>query len=249
MKYAYTILFVLMASFGFSQDLTWADVGDTIRMAPVGTDIEFHSEYQNSSMSPIDVRWRIIDFSPSSGNWEAYLCEEVICWPDYPGKSWSDVVVPANGTFQMYQHVEMLTDSGSAYITLCSHDLSDSAGTYECKTYFALTDTAVAGPIDTTDTTVTDTTNSIAKIQAEQFQLKQNAPNPFRESTEIRYEIASENGMIRIHDLTGKMVEEVALTSRSGAVTVGNELRSGVYFYSLWDNGIMKATKRMQVIE
>lgn len=245
MKYAYTFIFLLIASVGFSQDFTWVNVGDTFIIDDIDSDVDFHSEFQNSSSSDITVRWRITSFTPtnpapSDTNWDAYLCEEIICWPSWTIKPTNDVVVPANDVFQIYTHIQMLEDSGSASINICAFDISDSAGTYGCFTYFAMSDT-VWVPIDTT--------TSVADVKAQKDGLKQNAPNPFKESTVIRYEDLNGSGMIRIHDLTGKIVDQVNLMGQSGAVTVGQGLDSGVYFYTLWDNGQAIDTKRMQVID
>ena len=246
MKYLYTSLFVLLASYGFSQSFEWAHVGDThivelanpadVASGDIEYDVDFHSELRNNTGEDMEVRWRITDFTPSSGEWDAYMCEEVICWQSWTITPTSVVTVPAMGTFQLYTHVQMLVELGSGDITVCTHALNDSANTYSCYTYTAMVEE--------------DSALSVGEIDgAPQGQLAQNAPNPFKDNAVIRYETRSENGLIRIHDLTGKIVDEIVLTSRSGAVTVGNALRSGVYFYSLWDNGELIDTKRMQVID
>ena len=39
------------------------------------------------------------------------------------------------------------------------------------------------------------------------------------------------------------------LNKQSGSVNLQGQLESGIYFYSLWENGAMVDSKRMQVID
>lgn len=79
--------------------------------------------------------------------------------------------------------------------------------------------------------------------------LSQNVPNPYISRTVINYEMKSEIGRLRIHDLTGNLVLEYILSAKSGQITISDHLDAGLYFYSLWDDREMIDSKRMQVID
>lgn len=235
MKYIYTFLFIFSVTFSFAQDVTWENLSDTVVMDKLGSDIEYHSLLTNNSLEVVGFRWRATLNAPS--NWDAYMCEELVCWPSVSVKSWNDFDLDPGAEYNIYSHIEIDTDTGSGSLTVCVFQRLDSAGTETCFEYVAMSDTTP------------DTTASIYDIVQQRGMLRQNAPNPYKDNTVIGYEIFSDNGLIRVHDLTGKMIREVTLTSREGFVTFGSDLGAGVYFYTLWDNGEMVDTKRMQVIE
>ena len=79
--------------------------------------------------------------------------------------------------------------------------------------------------------------------------LSQNAPNPFNGQTTISYSLSSSVGTLKIHDLTGKLVSEIPLMKNVGSVTLNGKFDAGIYFYSLWEHGMMKESKRMQLID
>ncbi|MDZ7767028.1 MAG: FlgD immunoglobulin-like domain containing protein [Melioribacteraceae bacterium] len=76
-----------------------------------------------------------------------------------------------------------------------------------------------------------------------QFTLKQNYPNPFNPSTTITFSLPLSGKVeLKIFDLLGREVKTLANTEmRAGNHTIewngkgnkGNELSSGVYFYTL----------------
>ena len=72
----------------------------------------------------------------------------------------------------------------------------------------------------------------------ENFQLKQNFPNPFNNSTQIEYYLP-ESGFVtlRVYSLTGQIIEElVAGKKRAGWHNIrfsSDSLASGVYLYKL----------------
>lgn len=61
------------------------------------------------------------------------------------------------------------------------------------------------------------------------------APNPFRESTMIRFEVISdyENSSIFVTDITGRIISKQTLSSLKGQTQIGDHLNPGVYFVQL----------------
>ena len=90
-------------------------------------------------------------------------------------------------------------------------------------------------------------TTGIVNPVAAQCQLYQNTPNPFKERTEIRYDLPSdvESAEIYIFNLQGSLLKKIPAT-RSGLVEIkGSDLHAGMYIYTLVVNGQTVDTKRM----
>ncbi|MGB6035680.1 MAG: tail fiber domain-containing protein, partial [Cryomorphaceae bacterium] len=82
--------------------------------------------------------------------------------------------------------------------------------------------------------------------------LGQNIPNPFSESTVIRYYLpdGTANAIIRITDMEGSPVEDIRLGDQKGANQVEfqtQSLASGTYLYSLFVDGKFVDTKKMVI--
>ena len=82
--------------------------------------------------------------------------------------------------------------------------------------------------------------------------LYQNAPNPFKEKTTIRFSLApdAQNVSICIFDMTGKMLKRLPVSQGDTSVSVnGYELDEGIFLYSLLVNGQELDTKRMIITQ
>ena len=87
----------------------------------------------------------------------------------------------------------------------------------------------------------------MAPVNAETAVLYQNAPNPFKERTEIRYYLPQDvkSAEIYIFNLQGNLLKKLPAT-HSGVVEVkGSDLHAGMYVYALVANGQTVDTKRM----
>lgn len=92
------------------------------------------------------------------------------------------------------------------------------------------------------------TANIETAMVARQNILYQNTPNPFRERTVIKYQLASDavNASVCIFDMQGKMLKTIPVSAGTDSVTInGYELGAGMYIYSLLVNGQEVDTKRM----
>ncbi len=79
--------------------------------------------------------------------------------------------------------------------------------------------------------------------------LDVNHPNPFKDKTTITYTIPDEvvNAQLLFYDMNGRIIKDVTIAERGeGKITVyGENLKNGIYTYSLIADGELIATKRM----
>ena len=93
----------------------------------------------------------------------------------------------------------------------------------------------------------TSTTN-VGNRTAQKNILYQNTPNPAKEQTIIRYQLAdnTKDAAICIFDMQGKMLKKLPVSSDNDSVTInGYELGQGMFLYSLVINGQETDTKKM----
>jgi len=89
-----------------------------------------------------------------------------------------------------------------------------------------------------------------ASKKADQIELDQNRPNPFRGMTTIEYKLPlkANNPSLIIYNMEGKQIKTIALTDRSGNVNFdGSNLTSGTYVYTLNANGEQLAQQTMVI--
>lgn len=82
------------------------------------------------------------------------------------------------------------------------------------------------------------------------YTLSQNIPNPFSNTTTIKYSLptTSTQATIALLNLNGTMLQQFTKLSGSGQITINaQQLPAGIYLYSLLDNGQEIITKRLVV--
>jgi len=90
-------------------------------------------------------------------------------------------------------------------------------------------------------------TKGISNPLLSQCKLHQNAPNPFKEKTEIRYYIPEEVEIAEIYifNLQGSLLKKIS-APHSGLVEIkGSNFQAGMYIYTLVADGQAVDTKRM----
>jgi hypothetical protein len=87
------------------------------------------------------------------------------------------------------------------------------------------------------------------------YSLRQNYPNPFNPATTISFEINKRSEVrIVIYDVRGKMFEEF-INSRFDAgmhsfiFVAGRSLSSGIYYYTMYVDGVRFDTKKMMLVK
>lgn len=93
-------------------------------------------------------------------------------------------------------------------------------------------------------TSATAVDNPVVKKNA----LYQNQPNPAKEQTVIRYQLAdyTQDAVICIFDMQGKLIKKLPISSGNNSVAInGDELGQGMFLYSLVVNGQEIDTKKM----
>jgi len=89
------------------------------------------------------------------------------------------------------------------------------------------------------------------------FALEQNRPNPFRQLTEIRYQLPKqESVLLKIYNINGQLVKTVVNAPRNAGIysakwdgrdARGQSVASGIYFYTL-NAGEASCIKKLMVL-
>ena len=98
---------------------------------------------------------------------------------------------------------------------------------------------------------VVNSTAGIQTFHQDDFVLFQNAPNPFTEFTNIRFNAPkSDNVVFEVVDMFGRSVytEKIAATKGVNTYQFSHDLSAGIYMYSI-KNGADRISKRMIAIE
>jgi len=234
MKKIYALILAVSPLLSFGQFEVILGKLDTIQAAYTDQEIKIKMYVKNPSTASeaLDLNWALAwDFAgTNTPNWTNYVCEGILCYsPQVRAKEFNTTLNPGDSV-EMYTYINMLIDTGSNNSCVHIFDPTDSVGTVQTVCIYGTATLDPAGVDDINEDAV----------------LSQNAPNPFNNNSVINYELRN-SGALKIQDLTGKMIREIPLEAGAGKVNV-SQLNAGIYFYSLWENGQLLATKRMQVI-
>ncbi len=97
-------------------------------------------------------------------------------------------------------------------------------------------------------------THQISSQAPERFALAQNFPNPFNPSTRVNFDVSRTSSVsIKVYDILGNEVRTIVNGNMSaGRYTISfdaSQLASGVYFYSLFSDGIKMDSKKMLLVK
>ncbi|MCE1155744.1 MAG: tail fiber domain-containing protein [Bacteroidales bacterium] len=107
-------------------------------------------------------------------------------------------------------------------------------------------------PASTPSKTTSSDTNT-PRDETSQITLYQNNPNPFSQSTEIKYYLPNtvSTALLCIYDLQGKQLKQLIISERGkGSQTINDfEFSAGIYLYGLIADGQQTDVKRMILTE
>jgi len=80
--------------------------------------------------------------------------------------------------------------------------------------------------------------------------LGQNYPNPVRSSTVIPLDVAPRERQLRVYNITGRLVESRTIAPGAAQIHIATEgYQPGVYYYQLFDRGILTGSRVMQIVK
>ncbi|MDR1122319.1 MAG: T9SS type A sorting domain-containing protein, partial [Dysgonamonadaceae bacterium] len=88
----------------------------------------------------------------------------------------------------------------------------------------------------------------IDNVSLAECKLQQNIPNPFSQSTVIRYTLpqTGKQAQMVITGTSGSVIRKIPLQSGTDSITIeGGALSAGIYYYSLYVDGSLIDTKQM----
>lgn len=177
--------------------------------------------------SSVEVEMTFNNVTMPAG-WALTMCSPGGCFPNGVVSSTFTLAANSNATVQIDMFSGGVVGTGSVLVRF-----ENTANNTDFKEFLVQLDNSATG---------------IAESGVGITLLK-NYPNPFIYSTTIVYENNSHQGEIQIVDELGRMIGVYALESKSGEIAINENLNSGIYFYSLWDNGELVERKKMQVIK
>lgn len=184
---------------------------------------------RNNSGSPLALSFQTITNTMTSNGWDVVLCTNDGCFS----------YVPSSGT------LGSIGNGDSAYLHVQCGFIGN-AGT--CEIRVRVFETGNPSNADTLTFRYTaNSTIGMYEHSAASNALSQNFPNPFSTFTTIGYSLDQPGGQLVISDVSGKTISVYVLNNNVGEIRVEEDLAPGVYFYSLYGDGLAISTRRMIV--
>lgn len=184
---------------------------------------------QNNSGSALALSFQTITNTMTPNGWDVVMCTNDGCFP----------YVPASGTMGS-------VDNGDSAFIHVQCGFIGNAGTCEIRVRVFET----GNPSNADTLTFRYTANSTIGMNEHSTAsnvLAQNFPNPFSAVTTIRYNLDQPGGQLVISDISGKTISVYALNNSANEIRIEEDLAPGVYFYSLYSDGVAVSTRKMIV--
>lgn len=223
----YTLLLLLIglsANLSAQQGFTfYFENDDTSKTATTSPNVDFYGHVINNGSAALTSRWNVRNQNFPNGNWTFTVCDDNLCYA--PG-------------FTSQAQTTQPGDTSLVKVTM----MSDGTGIGSLE--ISVTDENNAA--ETASFTITlDATTTGTEQLARMVSFTQNAPNPFHSFTTVQYDLKGHEGHLSITDLTGRQVALYNLDP-SGQIQIGQDLKTGIYLYSLHIDGRVVVTKRLQ---
>lgn len=196
----------------------------------INSEINFSGTIVHNYCCPVQLKVtaNIIDMPQ---DWDYQICLSGSC--ELPGISNKTYTLDVGETKSI--DIKIITGSilGTGTITVTIEDANNSSD----KSSFNLT-------------AITGQSTGVADLNmTSDDALYQNFPNPFSNSTTIKYVLKDKAGKLLIMNVLGTIIKEYDLQiNNNGILNIQNELADGLYFYTLYIEGEPLITRSMQRI-
>lgn len=158
--------------------------------------------------------------------WYVTMCNPNGCFPNTTTSN--AFIIPPSGSVTAKFEIHSGSNPGGADVRVRLEDMANSSNGI---TFHIVGNVATGIADNTGDASI----------------FLQNYPNPFTESTTIKYNLEQSNGKLLITDVQGKTIAEYKLNNTSGEIIVAENLKSGIYFYALYSNDKMISKNKMLI--
>ena len=238
-KFVLFILFAGLTAFcGFSQSISLADslgpIANNTTLVKPGTpdDIEIvtHIFVKNNSGAPLDIQCKKVELNMISGSINTF------CWGACFGPSIFVTTTPVTVASAYTDSVNFsghYTPMSLAGVSHMRYVFFDAANTHD-SAWVNIDYSAFPLGIES---------------HSKNAELSNAYPNPAGSSTSFTYSLPEgANGAIIFRNILGVNVKEVALNGSEGKISVSTDnLRDGIYFYSLQADGKSLQTRKLIV--
>lgn len=200
----------------------WEDTGTFVM------NYEFHAKNIGTTTKSYMMKRQEIFIVPGTDN---YICWDA-CHAPMVNQSLISVPIAAGGTYTLsschYRPFGNLGTSTIRYVIWDSLNVNDSA-------WFVINWHGGTLGVENQNS-VTGTISAY--------------PNPANASTSIKYELTGSvnKASVKIYNMLGSVIKEVKLTNVTGTVNVSTaELEQGVYFYAVFANDRVVATRKLVI--
>lgn len=220
------ILVSVSSSYSQSLQLT---TNSTSISGPANTIMTGHASVTNISGGVIDVKV-IRTFNDTAAGHSSYFCWYGACYPSSTDAApFTITYFPGDVDTTLEAKLDPRGNTGVSSVTYCFINDANPADSV-CVTY-----NFDARPV------------SVGEINGMKS-LSVASPNPADAYTVINYNSTSKNVRLVISNLLGAVVKEMNLSDRQNSVVVPtSDLLSGVYTYSLKENGTIIASRKLVV--
>ena len=238
MKKIFTLLTVVMAASSFAQQgelhYEGQPLGSSFAIDSATSSIDhFQMDMYvvNTGTVPLELSFKRVRDYHKNG-WYDQLCDDLICFPVDDAASWTRPATP------------LLTIAVGDSIILQPKVFPDGIDGCSIYTYIVEGQNKVAIDQVTITYTIGGVNCFLGQDEIEEdFEISV-YPNPVNDVLNIN--IASNNTAIEIFDIVGKQVVKMNLVNGKNQLNIEN-LKAGVYFYSIKKNGELIETKKIVV--
>lgn len=242
-KFIFTILIsFFLVNYSFSQSFQFHRISSAVVIGDTVFGAVTKGVLKNTSASTQSFKYvRVINNLPVG--WESSMCGAGNCFG-------SEVdTIPPFATHQLFQ----LQPGASDTLSIDVYGSTPGFGTIVIHTFITTNPTNVIA-----DTFKVQLVPHVGISENNQtvnnYKLYQNYPNPFNQVSVISYQLSVRgNVKLIVYDLAGKeiltLVDENKIPGYYKVKFDGGNLASGVYFYSMYVNGVKNETKKMILIK